>query len=401
MKTASRRTAVIACFVIALPVILIPSLANAADGPEVPKTEAPPVALRNEDAKYGDADYASSPAEEADLGLVAVLEKQLGAVGLYRAGGTSMVLRLPAETRLPSLRETVGRFTVSFETSAFTKASLAAALKTVTTVIRETNNSSSSWSFSYNPESDHIEAAGAIPAEAVEILKSVPNVTVTTGKGMEAQTRGSDQSPHWGGAVMTNGLYNKLCSTGFPVIGGSGTQYMVTAAHCFPLGTNVFSPDDTNYYTEAGINTDQIGEIVRYENRERDIALIGDDTYAAAVYMGNKTGTGYPISSGRDPLVGDVLCVSGISTYQNCGKKVVSLQTTATYGGQVKEHLADYVGGKPTLGGDSGGPVVNLGASTVGIRASHLAYNSTSDHMVGTRVETLAVVFPGMKVKEQ
>ena len=95
--------------------------------------------------------------------------------------------------------------------------------------------------------------------------------------------RRDDVNPFWGGASIESG--GATCSTGFSVRKPMGARFITTAAHCYGVGATVRTPTGTLVGSVARRGT--LGSIFFWNNR--DVELIGGQTYAARVYTGGVT----------------------------------------------------------------------------------------------------------------
>lgn len=199
------------------------------------------------------------------------------------------------------------------------------------------------------------------------VLNKFPGAVEYRESTVQRDSRRNDSTPHWGGASITSG--GATCSSGFAVQNGSGTRFMVTAAHCFPQDATVFSP-------EGGWNWGTV--VNRGPFPEWDMELIGNSTYGSFIYVGDSTGTASHVINAGDPVVGFTgYCRSGQTSFQQCGSRVDSLfgqlcdSSGCTYG------LIAYTGGGASQGGDSGAPYYLPGSSGVYIRGLHVGRSSS------------------------
>lgn len=192
--------------------------------------------------------------------------------------------------------------------SQFSSASLQALSKRLENASRRADVS---YAYHYDAESDTVALTGNLTPEE---LRGIPSgqVTFTPSAGIERQTRYYDTPGFWGGAAIFR-PDGARCSTSFTVKNSAGTRYMVTAGHCGGVGTT--------WKTAGGVSVGQT--VSRPSYPSYDMQLIGGGSaYGSYIYMGDRNGYGSKVLGAGDPAVGAYYCVSGTTTYENCGKKV-------------------------------------------------------------------------------
>ena len=198
----------------------------------------------------------------------------------------------------------------------------------------------------------------------------VPVTTVVQDRP-RLSSREADTPPFSGGAQLYNYDTGKLCSSGFAVRPQLGSQhYILTAAHCFRIGTPVFNGD--------GPNLPYLGEFVGYgaaQQRHHDTVLIGTPRAKGWIYDG-------PVGPGefQKPVVnygyntpGQHVCMSGAFTGAVCNlfnttQIAAAFCDTDVYGATIcirDLQQARNRSGRVACGpGDSGGPVFDLAGPT-------------------------------------
>jgi hypothetical protein len=211
-------------------------------------------------------------------------------------------------------------------------------------------------------------AAASSLARAAKV--QVPVTTVVQERPRFA-SREADTPPYSGGALLYNYETRRLCSSGFAVRPQLGTQpYILTARHCFRIGTPVFNGD--------GPNLPYLGEFVGYgaaEQRHHDTILIGTPSAKGWIYDG-------PVGPGefQKPVVnygyttpGQHVCISGARTGAVCNLFNTSQIAAShcgpdTYGEWLcvrdLQQARNRSGRVACDEGDSGGPVFDLVAPT-------------------------------------
>jgi hypothetical protein len=214
------------------------------------------------------------------------------------------------------------------------------------------------------------------PAAFEGLLKEHPDeVELVESKPIEDTFhRRDDVNPFWGGAAIQSG--GSTCSTGFSVRKPSGARFITTAAHCYPLGAVVRTPTGTFVGTVQQRGT--LGSIFFWINR--DVELIGGQSYAARVYTGGVFSTSSKAVVGAgDPVAGFTgYCTSGQTSGEQCNQAVQSTSALACTQSGCKWPIIRYTGG-PSQPGDSGGSMYLPGASgQVFARGSVIAGNGVS-----------------------
>jgi hypothetical protein len=197
------------------------------------------------------------------------------------------------------------------------------------------------------------------PASVTErLIKEHPEIELRDSKPIEDLFhRRDDIASFWGGASITSG---GTCSTGFAVRNPSGARFITTAAHCFAVGATVRTPTGT--LVGSVIQRGTLGSWWFFDNR--DVELIGGQSYAARVYTGGiVSSTSKAVVGAGDPVAGVTgYCSSGQTSGEQCNQTVQSTGAMACTPTGCKWPVIQYTGG-PSQGGDSGGSFYIPGAS--------------------------------------
>jgi hypothetical protein len=188
--------------------------------------------------------------------------------------------------------------------------------------------------------------------------------------------RRDDIPSFWGGAAITSG--GGTCSAGFTVKKPSGARFMTTAAHCWGVGATVRTPTGRFFgsVTERGT----LGSIWFWDNR--DVELIGGQSYAARVYTGGVfSTTSRGVVGAGDPVAGFTgYCSSGQTSGEQCQQTVQSTQAIVCTQTGCKWPIIEYTGG-PARPGDSGGSFYLPSGSTQAFaRGAVIAGNGTTSY---------------------
>ena len=196
------------------------------------------------------------------------------------------------------------------------------------------------------------------PAEVVKGLVGQDRAEVSVRKTQvkDSWHRRDDIPAYYGGAGIRNAT--GICSAGYTVRNSAGTNFMVTAGHCFANGQTAV--------TELGGRV--FGTVSGNSLPSRDMELIGGQSYANRIYLGgvNST-TSARVASAADPVVGfNNYCHSGRTTGTHCGHTVTSVSATVCTASGCKSPVIAFTGGVMIQPGDSGGSffVNSSGTST-------------------------------------
>jgi len=229
--------------------------------------------------------------------------------------------------------------------------------------------------------SDVADAASRLGAQYGRVLR----VAADTEPTYLTAWRYNDTSP-WNGGDFIYHFVNagswSDCSSGIPVHDASnGTNYMLTASHCFwdfgGVGTSVrngYVRSDTNA-VYSGSSTTLIGSVTKNSNLNpgsttQDVALIKTAT-SRFDFVAAWNSQGYGINVGRATNhVGDQVCQSGAFDGQICGGIVIrALNLTECPRDFCVKNLVqanNSTSGTVAVGeGDSGGPVYSYTGSNL------------------------------------
>jgi hypothetical protein len=216
------------------------------------------------------------------------------------------------------------------------------------------------------------------PPEVIEgLLKEHPEeIELREGKPVQDLFHRRDDIPSfWGGAAITSG--GGTCSAGFTVRKPSGARFMTTAAHCWAVGATVRTPTGRLFGSVTQRGT--LNSWWFFDNR--DVELIGGQSYAARVYTGGVTSTSSKAVVGaNDPVAGVTsYCTSGQTSGEQCNQTVQSTGAIVCTQTGCKWPVIQYGGGGPSQPGDSGGSMYIPGATgQVFARGSVIAGNGTT-----------------------
>ncbi|CAL9332630.1 hypothetical protein [Streptomyces sp. enrichment culture] len=184
-------------------------------------------------------------------------------------------------------------------------------------------------------------AAGATPVKVRQAPAATP------------LSRWNDSSPFYAGAALGPASGGQsYCTSGIPAVSTwDGRQWLVTAGHCYGVGTNV--------YTAGG---NYIGR-VEFRRPELDASFIEAPTYRYTWDGTDATGYTRYLNGVRNVAVGDFTCQLGYNSKVVCNIRTVyagnaswNISGTTVWGSYGVPHYGGVVG----RGGDSGGPVIYI-----------------------------------------
>ncbi|XVX20445.1 hypothetical protein ACQP1U_00785 [Actinomycetota bacterium] len=283
-------------------------------------------------------DRTSTLAEEASRPLPAQAE-----LGVYTAQGAKLRRVAKDGARVGAVK---GMRDVR---SRFTKAEL----RRVEGAVAAARTSGSAYGFYYDPASDSVRVDGSVDRARLpkrDLASGAVRVNPSTGGARVALSRYADDAPHRGGAAIFTG--NVRCTSGITVKQANGTLAMVTAGHCGGVGTQWRSGSTERVKAD-------FGSITRRATFPRtDLALLTGGKYQPRTWLGGQTGFNAAAGAAYTLRPGVYYCTSGSTTFEACGKTVVSMNATFCDASGCTYGLVTLKGGRAVQPGDSGGPVV-------------------------------------------
>jgi hypothetical protein len=251
-------------------------------------------------------------------------------------GADSGVVRNPAaEAALATIQARIARY-VENQGTAY---SFASHVDATGTIVLDTNAPAS-------VVSSLTDLSGAPPAQrqAVSRMKLLRSTIVDTWH------RRDDITPYWGGAGITN--FSSICSTGYTVEDGAGTELMVTAGHCYATATVVSTESGNNQ-----LGTVTLRRLPTVSGDPRDVELIAGSIYDDNVYTGGVTSmtSADVVAAGTAFVNYTNYCHSGRTTGEACGHTSQSITAQVCTSSGCKSPVIQFVGGVMVQGGDSGG----------------------------------------------
>lgn len=291
--------------------------------------------------------YVATYSPESDAGYYAVT----------RDRGTSIAAAARARlSTMPGFNSTATDTSSSPQTilvfSKFTRAQIDESLATLTTSI---DSAKIAASFYYEPENDSIRLG--MPMAQVNSGYSIPitdvPIALVDGQVKDTIYRDNMPAPFRGGGAIYD-INRSRCTSGIPAYNSAGTRGYFTAAHCFPLSSDVWAASTL----AGGSNTGKVNH--RFGTAAVDAEFVSGKTYTGRIYTGLTLSVSKPTVGSYFPAAGagNRLCFSGSTTGVQCGNSLV------TYSGNFcvppepcNSDLLALRGGVASEGGDSGGSV--------------------------------------------
>jgi hypothetical protein len=238
----------------------------------------------------------------------------------------------------------------------------------------------------------YADAAGQIvmdtnaPSDVVATLTSAGSTTSATGvaKARVKVNKGRtsdlfhrrDDSPSFygGGGLLAS---NALCSAGYTVTNSSGNRWMVSAGHCYAIGTRVNTESNLRYF---GSVTNRA--LASLGQAGLDMELLNGQPYAGRIFTGGVTSsTSIPVVGAGAASVGfNNYCHSGRTTGEQCGHTAVSTNAQVCTATGCKTNVIAFTGGVLSQGGDSGSPFYAKDSRGAWIRGHVIAGNGTTSY---------------------
>jgi hypothetical protein len=185
-----------------------------------------------------------------------------------------------------------------------------------------------------------------------------------------------DDTPSYygGGGLRASGA---LCSAGYTVTNATGNRWMVSAGHCYAVGTRVNTESNLRYF---GTVTNRA--LASLGQPGLDMELLSGSTYAGRIFTGGVTSsTSIPVVSAGSASAGfNNYCHSGRTTGENCGHTAVSTNAQVCTATGCKSPVIAFTGGVLSQGGDSGSPFYAKDSRGAFIRGHVIAGNGSTSY---------------------
>ncbi len=194
--------------------------------------------------------------------------------------------------------------------------------------------------------------------------------------GLSDQFNRRDDSPafYGGGGLLAS---NSLCSAGYTVTNSSGSRWMVSAGHCYAIGTRVNTESNARYF---GTVTNRA--LASLGQTGLDMELLNGGSYSGRIFTGGVTSTSsIPVVAAGSASVGYTnYCHSGRTTGENCGHTAVSTSAQVCTATGCKTNVIAFTGGVLSQGGDSGSPFYAKDSRGAWIRGHVIAGNGSTSY---------------------
>jgi hypothetical protein len=198
-------------------------------------------------------------------------------------------------------------------------------------------------------------------AQAVNVFNVTPQQADSR---QVAASRIGDTAPFNGGDAIMPAAHNDNCSTGFGVVIG-GASRLLTAGHCFTVGTRVYNGRWLGGTTFTGSNAPMGTVIESAYSSELDAEVVsgsGSDLIWTGPIGDPQRAT---VSGVGTWAVGDQVCTSGADGGEICGLTVERVNYCWFLSLHYDCHLTLVHGSREIVPGDSGGPVFRFSGSSV------------------------------------
>lgn len=228
-----------------------------------------------------------------------------------------------------------------------------------------------------NAPSDVVTSLTSAATKATTTQKGAANVKVKVNKQKVSDLfHRRDDTPafYGGGGLRASGA---LCSAGYTVTNASGNRWMVSAGHCYAIGTRVNTESNLRYF---GTVTNRA--LASLGQPGLDMELLNGQPYAGRIFTGGVTSsTSIPVVAAGSASVGyNNYCHSGRTTGENCGHTAVSTNAQVCTQTGCKSPVIAFRGGVLSQGGDSGSPFYAKDSRGAWIRGHVIAGNGTTSY---------------------
>jgi hypothetical protein len=212
-------------------------------------------------------------------------------------------------------------------------------------------------------------------AQALDIFNMTPQ---QADAGRLASSRVADTPPFNGGDAITNAAHNNGCSTGFGIEIG-GVPRLLTAGHCFTVGTSVDNGRWLGGTTITGSNAPMgtVTESAYSSDLDSEVVSGSGSDLIWTGPIGNPQRA--TVSGVGTWAVGDQVCTSGANGGEICGLTVEQVNYCAFLSLHRLCHLTRVHGSREIVPGDSGGPVFRFSGSSVEAIGTVSGFDSSND----------------------
>ena len=220
-----------------------------------------------------------------------------------------------------------------------------------------------------------LTSAASGKAATTERSAATVKVKVNKQKVSDLFHRRDDSPSYYGGGGLL--ASNALCSAGYTVTNSTGNRWMVSAGHCYAVGTRVNTESNLRYF---GSVTNRA--LASLGQAGLDMELLNGKSYAGRIFTGGVTSTtSIPVVGAGAASVGfNNYCHSGRTTGENCGHTAVSTNAQVCTQTGCKTPVIAFTGGVLSQGGDSGSPFYAKDSRGAWIRGHVIAGNGSTSY---------------------
>jgi trypsin len=212
-------------------------------------------------------------------------------------------------------------------------------------------------------------------AQAVNVFDVTPQQADSR---QVAASRIGDTAPFNGGDAIMPAAHNYNCSTGFGIVIG-GASRLLTAGHCFTVGTSVYNGRWLGGTTFTGSNA-PMGTVIASAYSSQLDAEVMSGSGSDLIWTGPIGDPQRATVSGVGTwAVGDQVCTSGANGGEICGLTVEQVNYCVFLSLHYDCHLTRVHGSREIVPGDSGGPVFRFSGNSVTAVGIVSGFDSTND----------------------
>ena len=319
-------------------------------------------------------------AAERAAGELLALGEDGGVLNVYwDADAKQIVVLTPADALEPDVSSVdLKEVSVRLEPTAIYRGDLAAVKLAIASRLSAGKINPAPWGIYVDPRTATIVVQGPDEVPLEDLLQAYPGRIEFRKRDGEAflADRNHDVPPFYGGSRFVGSGHG--CTLGFAIHLQGGAAAMLSAGHCWPVGT---SPSNS-----AGQHA---GSVISRENPRssqpsHDTEFLTGKTYSAHIYVGQDNNQTKTVVGAGNAAVGFAYCYSGGTTYEHCA--VASSVGISQFFPNDQVWVDDLVETSPgfVMSGDSGAPFYRMvGSTDVSARGTVVGHlTDTSGHTV-------------------
>ena len=198
-----------------------------------------------------------------------------------------------------------------------------------------------------------------------------PTITAVNISEVEAPVpfdRQNDTAPFNGGDFISDNVGD--CTSGFPVHNGTPDYYMITAAHCFNLGSTVYNKSVTIPLGSGPAMGNVSNRDTTSGGLDAELIYLSHTSGSSLIWTGG-TATQNPVrsvvSGAKTSPVGYQVCADGAFEGTHCSLTIQANGVTISLNGRTVSSQVYVTSSDPQAAGngDSGGPVYRFSGSSL------------------------------------